>query len=281
MDIADKLKAVTFNLLDDSFAHAKSTVAGKDSRFIKWDRSCEQAERQTFYTNSKIFQCKTPKERSFGILYESKALIPKVYRNAPKVMDSFRYIFTYDPDLLRLNPETFKFAPAGGIWIGDEFGGGDIGIKSKHKMVSMVSSKKRSCPLHRFRYRLANNLLKESLADVYGLNQWIHINESLEKYRYSIVIENNAIDNYFTEKVLNCFAVGTVPIYLGCTNIARFFDGRGIIRIDRWTNMAKLIASLTGRDYENRMEAIMENFKRCLQYETIEDYIYQHYFRVP
>lgn len=266
-----------FNLKDDSFSHAKSTVGGKVSKFIIWDRSCQE-DRETFYTNEKIYECHTPKERSFGILYESRALIPKVYRHAPKVMDRFKHIFTYDSDLLKRNSEIFKFAPAGGIWIGDAFGGGSIGIKRKSKMVSMVSSKKRSCPLHRFRYRMAKKLSKEERADVYGLDRWIHINESLEAYRYSVVVENNAIDNYFTEKILNCFAVGTIPIYYGCQNIDHFFHGDGIIRIGRWTNMKKLIDRLREQDYESRMAAIKENFQRCLQYEIIEDYIYTRYF---
>lgn len=269
-----------FNLKDTSFAHVKCTVSNKESECIIWDRSCSDTTRPTFYTNEQIFECDTPRELSFGLLYESKALIKKVYKRAPKVMDNFKHIFTYDPNLLQLNPGIFKFAPAGGIWIGEEYGGGSFGIKEKSRTVSMISSGKKSCWLHRFRYKKARKFAKGDLVDVYGLDKWVHINETVDDYMYSIVIENNNIENYFTEKIMNCFAVGTVPIYLGCTNIGKFFNDDGIIRISRWTNIKKLIKSLSEDDYKSRLGAIHKNLKLCKQYEIIEDYIYRKYFDV-
>lgn len=267
-----------FNLKDVSFAHAHSTVSNKVSKCISWDRACSDSNRPTFYTNEQIFECNTPKDLSYGLLYESKALIKKVYKRAPNVMHNFRFIFTFDPDLLRLNPQIFKFAPAGGIWIGEEYGGGSFGIKEKSKLVSMISSRKKSCWLHRFRYKKARKLSKSNLVDVYGIDKWVHINETIDDYMYSIVIENNNIDNYFTEKIMNCFAVGTVPIYLGCTNIDKFFNKEGIIQISRWTNIKKLIRNLSVEDYRNRLDAVLENFEKCKQFEIIEDYIYRKYF---
>ncbi|MBU0730887.1 MAG: hypothetical protein KKE17_01475 [Proteobacteria bacterium] len=270
---------ITFNLKDTSFAHVKCTVSNKESQYVNWDRSCSDKSRPTFYTNEQIFACNTPKEISYGLLYESKALIGKVFKRAPKVMDQFQQIFTYDPKLLRMNPEVFKFAPAGGIWIGEEYGGGSFGIKQKSKMVSIISSKKRSCRLHRYRYNLARKLEKQGIADVYGFDKWVHINQTLDDYMYSIIIENNSIDNYFTEKLMNCFAVGTVPIYLGCTNIDKYFNEQGIIRVSRWTNIKKIIKNLSREDYNSRLEAMQENLELCRQYEIIEDYIVTNYFQ--
>lgn len=193
-------------------------------------------------------------------------------------MAKFHHIFTYDPDLLQLDPTIFKLIPGGGIWIGSQYGGGTIGIRPKNKLVSMVSSRKRSCSLHRFRYRLAKRLAQVKNVDVYGMEQWCHINDTLDDYMFSIVIENNAIDNYFTEKLLNCFAVGTVPIYLGCRNIDSFFDPEGIIHVGRWTNFGRLVTGLTYDAYYRRMDAIKRNHDLCKQYEILEDFIYEKYF---
>jgi hypothetical protein len=193
-------------------------------------------------------------------------------------MDRFRHIFTYDPDLLQINSTIFKLIPGGGIWIGAPYGGGTIEIKPKNKLVSMVSSKKRSCSLHRVRYRLAKKLFHAKIADIYGLEQWSHINSTLDDYMFSIVIENNSINNYFTEKLLNCFAVGTVPIYLGCRNVGSFFDPGGIIKVGRWTNFKRLIAGLTSESYYSRMDSIKRNHDLCKQYEILEDFIYEKYF---
>lgn len=272
------LRKIIFNLKDTSFAHAICTVSNKESQCVSWDRSCLDAGRPTFYTNEQIFACNTPKEISYGLLYESKAIIGKVFKKAPRVMDQFTHIFTYDPKLLRLNPEIFKFAPAGGIWIGEEHGGGSFGIKEKSKLVSIVSSNKKSCRLHRYRYKLAKKLIKHTDVDVYGLEKWVNINQTLDDYMYSIIIENNSIDNYFTEKLMNCFAVGTIPIYFGCTNIEKYFNADGVIGISRWTNIKELINNLSNKDYQSRLEAMKENLKLCRQYEIVEDYIYRNYF---
>ena len=267
-----------FNLKDTSFSHSCGMVADKMSKHIEWDRSCTNRNRPTFHTNEQIFNCNTDPEISYGVLYESKALIKDVYKKAPKVMVKFRHIFTYDPDLLKLNPIVFKLIPPGGVWIGNPYGGGAIEIKTKNKLVSMVSSRKRSCSLHRFRYRLAQKLSRLNIADIYGMDQWTHINNTLDDYMFSIVIENNVIDNYFTEKLLNCFAVGTVPIYLGCRNIGSFFDPSGIIQVGRWTNFKRLIHGLNRESYTSRNIAVKRNHDLCKQCEILEDFIYEKYF---
>lgn len=272
------MSKVTFNLRDTSFAHAHSTVSTKISRHIDWDRSCADPDRPTFYTNEQIYRCDTPRDKSYGILYESKAILRRTFKKAPTVMHRFRHIFTHDPRLLRMNPEVFKLIPGGGIWIGDDHGGGAIEIKPKSKLVSMVSSTKHSTRLHRFRLRLAKKLAMARLVDVFGLEQWVHANETLDDYMFSIVVENSVSDNFFTEKLLNCFAVGTVPVYLGCPNLGDFFDERGVIQVGRWTNFGRLVRNLTPDSYYERMDAIRKNHSLCKQYEVLEDLIYEKYF---
>lgn len=40
--------------------------------------------------------------------------------------------------------------------------------------------------------------------------------------QFHIAIENCSIDNFFTEKILDCFISKTVPVYCGCLNIDKF-----------------------------------------------------------
>ena len=47
--------------------------------------------------------------------------------------------------------------------------------------------------------------------------------DGLEKYKYSISIENCCKDNYFSEKFTDCILSWTVPIYYGCPNIDKYF----------------------------------------------------------
>lgn len=82
-------------------------------------------------------------------------------------------------------------------------------------------------------------------------------------------------DDYFTEKILDCFATGTIPIYLGTKNIGNYFDSNGIIT---YTDDFD-IKSLTPELYYSKMESINNNFERVKEYEIPEDMMYQKYLK--
>jgi hypothetical protein len=94
---------------------------------------------------------------------------------------------------------------------------------------------------------------------------------------FSIVIENYQDDLYFTEKILNCFATGTIPIYCGARNIEEKFNEKGIIKFDNFSELEKILSDLTPDIYYEKKEIINENFERCKQYKSIEDFIYLNY----
>ena len=47
--------------------------------------------------------------------------------------------------------------------------------------------------------------------------------DGLDKYSYSIAIENACMPNYFSEKFTDCILAWTIPIYYGCPNIHKYF----------------------------------------------------------
>ena len=51
-------------------------------------------------------------------------------------------------------------------------------------------------------------------------------------YKYSIAIENHACNDYWTEKIADCFLSWTVPIYWGAKNILSYFPANSMILID-------------------------------------------------
>ncbi|RYY21782.1 MAG: hypothetical protein EOO04_17525 [Chitinophagaceae bacterium] len=55
--------------------------------------------------------------------------------------------------------------------------------------------------------------------------------DGLAPYRYSIAIENSRTDDYWTEKLMDCFLSYTIPMYSGCTNLERYFPEGSYIRI--------------------------------------------------
>lgn len=82
---------------------------------------------------------------------------------------------------------------------------------------------------------------------------------------FHIAIENSQIKNYYTEKIFDCFATYTVPIYLGCPNIGDFFDIRGIIIVSTLEEIIKVCNNLTEEDYFSRMEWMEVNRKLALE----------------
>lgn len=53
----------------------------------------------------------------------------------------------------------------------------------------------------------------------------------LERYRYSLVLENSSQMNYWTEKLADALLAWCVPVYWGCPNIGDFFDDGVVMEI--------------------------------------------------
>ena len=96
--------------------------------------------------------------------------------------------------------------------------------------------------------------------------------EGLADYMFSVAIEN--MDNWFTEKIIDCFLCGTVPIFYGTPNIGKWFNTDGIITLEDGFD----IEELTEEMYYSRMDAIKDNFERALKMQNTEDYIWENYF---
>jgi hypothetical protein len=147
-------------------------------------------------------------------------------------------------------------------------------------MTSFVTSSKRTTDAQRFRVSLAEELQNSKAHEVDVFLRSIHsfdylpISDCLSRYRFSIVIENTLSPLYFTEKILNCFAVGTVPIYLGATNIEQFFNIKGIIRFEKRRELLNEILPNLSRDlYDSMASAIEENLQKSDKYSSIEKVI--------
>lgn len=156
------------------------------------------------------------------------------------------------------------------------------GYQSKTKNISILSSYKRRCRLHQFRYELAKYYKDKNAVDTYGTfdgGENVKVYKTLDDYRYSIVVENEQSPYYFTEKILNCFAAMTVPVYIGATDIGNFFNADGIIQVKELTIEAveKAISTCSESDYLSRKDAVADNYRRVQGYLCPEDYIYEHY----
>ena len=104
----------------------------------------------------------------------------------------------------------------------------------KPARLSWVTSNLALLPGHRYRLRFLERLQAHISFDLFGrgfrpiADKW----EGLAPYRYSLAFENTVSDYYFTEKLMDCFVAGAMPIYFGSAKITEFFPEESMVIID-------------------------------------------------
>ena len=91
----------------------------------------------------------------------------------------------------------------------------------------MVSSGKTMCDGHHFRNNMMIQFKNTGFPiDYYGrsFNPFEKKEDVLRDYCFSITIENERYSNYYTEKLMDCFACGTIPIYYGTPEVMKMFN---------------------------------------------------------
>ena len=84
--------------------------------------------------------------------------------------------------------------------------------------------------------------------------------------QFGVVIENTSHRGYFTEKILDCFLLKTIPIYWGCSNIGDYFNIDGIIPFNNVDDLVYMSNNLDEDYYSPRKEIINKNWKLALEY---------------
>lgn len=82
---------------------------------------------------------------------------------------------------------------------------------------------------------------------------------------FHVAVENSKHNNYFTDKVLDCFGTKTLPIYWGAPNIGEWYDERGIITFNDENELVEIINKLTPEDYYSRLPYIENNYELVKQ----------------
>ena len=274
-------------LQDRMCAHTPYTlVAGRFPQRVLWDRFNKGLPIH-FYTHDEMYYTSELCQKKYGILRESEVIVPQDYERAFREkaqLKEFNKIFTHSARILD-QFENAVFAPANGVWYGTERNGGmmdESQCERKSKYVSMVSSDKMMCSMHKIRIAIARHCMCSNKVDVYGKvsgSYIAHKADALTDYRYSIAIENDTTPYYFTEKILDCFASMTVPIYIGATEIGKFFNLDGIIQVKKGNEeeIDRIIKNCCEQDYEERLPAVKDNYHRVMKYLCVEDYITNNY----
>jgi glycosyltransferase involved in cell wall biosynthesis len=222
--------------------------------------------------------------------------------------NKFDVIFTHDKYLLENLPNT-QFMPAADVIVfnklpnpqnyepfkaspdheGFEMPDDIFQIYNKTKLVSTIASDKTFLPGHVRRLQMLESIKHK--VDVFGTCQRILFNRelnsnrkflSLKDYAFSIAIENlsHEIDDYyFSEKIVDCFITGTVPIYYGCPNIGKFFDKKGILIFTNEQELKDILDNLNMDLYYSMMDSIKYNFEVSMTLNLTNDHAYEYYYK--
>jgi hypothetical protein len=245
--------------------------AGAQPRFLSLVFDKKNAD-YIFWLNEDIILVDSDNKKNIGWLTESKEVDPvsnslliNEYKN---FIDNYTYIFTHNKKMLDLH-EKIKWVPAECTWVRYPK------IYEKNKLISAVIGDNIWGDESRKRFNFSESI-KTSL-DLFGngRNPIKYREDGLKDYMFSICWENSIYPGYFTEKILDCFATGTIPIYRGDPEIGSVFNMDGIILLEDF-NLYDLNKEL----YYSKINAIQDNLNIVRDnFLCKEDYIYLNYLQ--
>lgn len=266
--------------------HSRHAPYGHEGKYFFWDRYNYGLDTH-FYGHEAMLTTLGKPLVKYGMLTESRTIVPKDYelfRRRKGLAEEFCYVFTYDDRILN-EVENARFYPiCASVWYGREsqYAWDAEAHLKKSRNISIVSSAKTVCRLHDVRIAVSRYCKENNLADTFGTfdgGRPCLIDDSLRDYRYSIIIENDISDYFFTEKITNCFAAQVIPVYLGARKIDQYFNPEGIITVTekQLGNIEEVLRLCTREAYEEKRAAILDNYSRVREYVNMQDYLYEHY----
>jgi hypothetical protein len=156
----------------------------------------------------------------------------------------------------------------------------NIPVPQKTKIISWITSNKSFIPGHKSRMRFYDSIKEDKQVDIdffgFGIHEIEDKWDGLYEYKYSLAVENYVGENYWTEKVADCFLAYALPIYYGCTNLEKYFPPDSFVRIDindKKQSIKILNEILKNNEWEKRIEAVTEARELVLNKYQLFPYI--------
>lgn len=266
---------VKINIRDKNFSGEPSSCHKGVNKYVEWEFNNIPVSKTCFITDmclGDVYKA-TGVKRKVAWILEPRAIFPQVYQWIEQNNRLFDFVLTFDTKLIERG-ENFLYYPHGRCWINNY-----VEIE-KNNRTSIVASVKNHTEGHQLRHQVIARLGDK--IDTYGsgYKPVDEKEEALSAYKFSITIENSIQPGYWTEKIVDCFATKTIPIFWGDTSVNNYFNKDGIIYFNTVDELEKIIndISLNGdKIYEDSIKAIEDNFKTVEQYRIPEDWIFKNY----
>lgn len=104
--------------------------------------------------------------------------------------------------------------------------------------------------------------------------------ETMREFKFALCFENYSFPGYFTEKIIECFAAGVIPVYLGAPDIEEFVPSDSFINVRKyqlWDGLLDRLKSFTdieaGRMIDNGRKFLTTDEGRLHSFEGFASFI--------
>jgi hypothetical protein len=278
------------NLFDNIFSHqvSSSDTPPTNFRYIKENINFDGI---TIFTDNYLktnIVDRVNSKYKIGWLSESKSVVQYSLSDIIRLSEKFDFIFTHDKRLIDYNPEKFLFViPAS--WRA-HFPDNDVNFyENKTKLVSFAFSNKIGTKGHKYRHSI-NSILGEKM-DTMGTGTSRPFDQhkrvlAYQDYMFTLIIENDNYDYYYSEKIMEPYWAGTIPIYWGGSHninlIEKVFgiDPNGIILFENEQELENILNNLSENLYQSKIESVKKNydiFTDKIYRIGSEEYFYEKY----
>jgi hypothetical protein len=265
---------VEVNIRDKNFGGEPSSCHKGINKHVKWNFTNTPVSDTCFLTD----MCLDDIHKASGVkrkvawLLEPNAIHPHMYEWIKTNNRLFDYVLTFDEDLISKG-QNYLYYPHGRCWINNY-----KDLKKENK-VSIIASSKNFTEGHQLRHKVIDKF-KDIEVFGYGYNPVENKEDSLSKYMYSVTIENCRQPGYWTEKIVDCFATKTIPLFWGDDAVSDFFDPDGIIYFNSQEELGEILEDLKVNGeaiFKSKKAAVEKNFKLVETYRIPEDWMYTKY----
>ncbi|HEX2583233.1 MAG TPA: glycosyltransferase family 10 [Chlamydiales bacterium] len=228
-------------------------IEGRDSKWVFWSLGP---------VLKKMHLSGVPKEKMVLFLWEPPTVEKEGYD--PEMQRLFGKIYTWDDDLVD-GLKFFKF-----YYPELREKQADLVPFKEKKLCTMVAtrlSSKHPKELYSEREKVIRFFEdKPGLFDLYGRGwekkKFVHWRgavadkmETIKRYKFSICYENmRDVRGYITEKIFDCFAAQTVPVYWGASNVSEYIPADCFVDRRRFNDEEELLGFLQGMEEEEYNE---------------------------
>lgn len=82
--------------------------------------------------------------------------------------------------------------------------------------------------------------------------------DAYTQYKFVIAMENKQVEGYVTEKIINAFYAGAIPIYWGAPDINKYFNPKAFINVSDFRNIEDCVDYIINMSSEKREKMTQE-----------------------